>query len=374
LLVSEPMPRARCSFETLHCWNEEEHFVNGSDPVIESETKNDRRVAVAIVSYGRQDDVLRCIEALAASDFNYYDVVIVENAGAAAFDRLAATLGARWTENTASEPDRLPLRGPRADESWLRGWRAMLPGGQPIVVLEASDNLGYGGGINVAIRYAEVTDRYRGVCVLNPDTEADPRALGVLVRYAEDGNYGLVGCRLILIGRHCVQMRAGGAWRYFMGRGLSFGYGEAIDAPADVAAIERRLQWISGAALYATADYVRSVGLMSEKFFLYCEDLEWSLRRGAFRLGYAHDAIIYHAHGTTIGSAAKLRDRSRLSIYLEERNGILLSREQFAAAFPLIAAVKLLLTLDYLMRGSWPVFLVALDGWWAGMRGKSGRP
>jgi hypothetical protein len=166
----------------------------------------------------------------------------------------------------------------------------------------------------------------------------------------------------------------GGRWRRLIARGLSIGYGEPANAPADAAAIERRLHWVSGAALYATREFVETVGVMDERYFLYCEDVDWALRRGQFRLGYAHDAIVRHAHGATIGSASVAHLRSNLSVYLTERNSLLLTRARFPALYPLVVPVSLVLTLDYLVRGGRRVFVAACRGWWTGVRGKSGRP
>lgn len=332
-------------------------------------------VVVAIVSYGRPDDVVHCLTALTGSRFIEFEVVVVENAGATAFDGLTAALEAAWTAADPSACGATALLDPaRMGEGLVRARRFRLPGGQAVLVVEASDNLGYGAGVNVAIRCLGDRPGWRGLWVLNPDTEAEPTALPKVVEYAESGGYGLVGCRLIFARQDRVQMRAGGRWQPATGRAVSLGYGEPVAAQVDVAAIEQRLRWISGAALYATRKFVETVGPMSEKYFLYCEDVEWSLRRGGFRLGYAHAAIVRHEHGTTIGSAARIGSRSNLSVYLSQRNTLLLTRECFPVLYPIVVMAGLALTLDYFVRGNRRVFAAACRGWWAGVRGETGRP
>ena len=329
-------------------------------------------VVVAIVAYGRAEEVVRCLSALARSSLAAFEVVIVENGGAAAWQALCAAL-AGCLPSAAGSPARVvaePWRcGPRA----RRSRRFALAGGQPVLAVEAADNLGYGGGVNLALAAIAETPGWRGVWILNPDTEPEPEALANLVEYAEAGGYGLVGCRLVLSAEEIVQMR-GGTWRRLVGRGQSLGWGEPADAAADSAAVERRLEWVSGAACYATRDFVERVGPMNEDYFLYCEDVDWSLRGGPFRLGYAHAAIVHHAAGTTIGSAAGIRARSNLSIYLAQRNALLLARRRFAPLYPLVVLVMLALTPDYLLRGDWRSFAAACRGWWAGLRGETGRP
>jgi GT2 family glycosyltransferase len=157
-------------------------------------------------------------------------------------------------------------------------------------------------------------------------------------------------------------------------RGKSLGYGEPADASVDVEAVERQLQWISGAALYATRSFVATVGPMAEQYFLYCEDVDWCMRRGRFALGYAHNAVVQHAHGTTIGSATELDARSNLSIYLTERNNLLLTRAHFPLLYPIVVFATFCLIFHYLIRGNRRIFAVAFRGWCAGLRGETGRP
>jgi N-acetylglucosaminyl-diphospho-decaprenol L-rhamnosyltransferase len=332
-------------------------------------------VVVAIVSYGRPGDVVGCLTALTRSRLTGFEVVVIENAGAAAFDGLNAALKAAWpVADPAAAGTITSVGAARAEEAFVRARRFRLPGGQPVLVVEACDNLGYGGGVNVAIRCLGEGSGWRGLWVLNPDTEPEPTALLTVVEYAESGGYGLVGCCLAFAGQDRIQMRGGGSWQPLIGRAVSLGYGEPVTSPVDVAAVEQQLRWISGAALYATREFVETVGPMSEKYFLYCEDVEWSLRRGRFRLGYAHAAIVRHEHGTTIGSAARIGSRSNLSVYLSQRNTLLLTRECFPVLYPVVVMAGLALTLDYLARGGRRVFAAACRGWWAGVRGEIGRP
>lgn len=330
-------------------------------------------VIVAIVAYGRPQEVVTCLSALARSSFAAFEVVIAENAGPAAYEALCAALAEHLPDAVEFAQESIAdarRAGPRA----LRSRAFALAAGQRVLVIEAADNLGYGGGVNLAL--AAIADRpgWRGVWILNPDTEPEPEALARIVEYAEAGPYGLVGCRVVLSAEGVVQTR-GGTWRRLLARGKSLGYGEPADAAADSAAIERRLEWVSGAACYATRAFVERVGPMEEAFFLYCEDVEWSLRgRRFFRLGYAHGAVVRHAHGTTIGSGAPIRARSDLSIYLMERNAVLLTRRRFPWLYPLVLVTTLALRADYLLRGDRRSFLAACRGWWAGLRGETGRP
>src|SRR5947199_28951 len=49
-------------------------------------------VAVAIVAYGRAEEVAGCLAALQRSTFRDFEVLVIENGGADCFDRLTAAV------------------------------------------------------------------------------------------------------------------------------------------------------------------------------------------------------------------------------------------------------------------------------------------
>jgi hypothetical protein len=121
--------------------------------------------------------------------------------------------------------------------------------------------------------------------------------------------------------------------------------------------------------------FVDAVGLMREDYFLYCEETEWFLRPDArrLRLGFAADARVRHAQGSTTGAGEAIRAMPRLPIYLNERNKMLLTRDRFWARLPVAAAAALLqLVARYARRGAWRQFGYGLSGWSAGLAGRRG--
>lgn len=337
----------------------------------------DDHVIIVIVSYGRPPDVARCLTAIAAQTHTRFEVVVVENAGPLAFEQLDEQLRSgdvlRLTSSDASSTV-VDAANPIPDARRCHSLRLFAGGAQAVHLIEATGNLGYGGGINVALAAIAGQPGWGGVWVVNPDAEPDPHALREVLSHTQNGGYGLVGSMVAMSDTRRVQIR-GGIWRRWIARGLGIGIGETMAAPADVGEIERRLDWISGAAMYATRAFIEAVGPMDHRYFLYCEDVDWSLRRGTFKLGYAHTSIVYHEHGTTIGSSHLAGARSKLSIYLTERNKLLLTRWHYPAIYPIVAALCLPgLAQSYLMRGNWPGFRTGLKGWAAGIRGETGPP
>ena len=319
------------------------------------------RVEIVIVGFRNAADVRRCVSALAQQSHRDFGVHVCENGGAAAFDALVealATLG-----ELADAPSL-----PRA----LRSARIVLASGQDVTLHEAAGNLGYAGGINVCFD-ALSSAPHDYVWILNPDTVPDPHAIAALIAHQQAGGYGIVGSRLVLMGENRIQLY-GGRWRGWIARGYNIGLGVPAEAPVDVAAIERALDYVSGASMFVPRAYVETAGKFDERYFLYCEELDWCFRRGAWRLGYAHDAIVEHAHGATIGSSLDKKSRSALSVYLDERNKLLFTRRFRARLYPLALLTTLLLIGQYARAGAWGNLRVALAGWWAGLRGETGLP
>ena len=113
---------------------------------------------------------------------------------------------------------------------------------------------------------------------------------------------------------------------------------------------------------------------MKETFFLYYEEIEWCMRSKSLKLAYAHDSIVRHFHGSTIGSAKKWAARPPLAVYLDERNRLIFSRDRYHILYPLIVIAAFGMILRYLGHGSVRNFFVALRGWLDGVLGRAGKP
>ncbi len=88
-----------------------------------------------------------------------------------------------------------------------------------------------------------------------------------------------------------------------------------------------RTDWIVGAAMWLTAAGRHTVGLMSEKYFLYFEDVEWCMRaaRKGMEVWYVPEAMIYHE-----GRRESRRPGRALWLHL-------LSMVRFYSEYPMVA-------------------------------------
>jgi N-acetylglucosaminyl-diphospho-decaprenol L-rhamnosyltransferase len=299
-------------------------------------------VAVSIVGYRNADDIVRCLAALGHSQYNTYEVIICENGGAKAYQELIVALP------------------------------SVLPDGQSVRVVQAESNLGYGGGVNACLREVPGADAW---WILNPDTEPYPLAMSLQVKKIIEGNYDAVGCTIHLPNDK-IQSH-GGNWNPWLGRAVSIGHSSSMSDIVDADYVEKTQNYLNGASMMITRRFLDVVGYMREDYFLYCEEVEWCLRgkQRGMKLGYTPDALVKHYQGTTTGSAAKIIDRTQMSVYLNARNQILLTRDRFPSKLPVtvICAVFVLL-LKYARRGAWKQFGYAMRGWAAGLGNQRGQP
>lgn len=324
-------------------------------------------VVIAIVATDEAKNIVGCLGSLSGSTYREFSVVICENGGQDAFERDVQEMAKIAGMVGADAEGDARLGG-------AEGRRFHLgPDRRVVTVLRSRENRGYSGGVNFCIAAAGADWDF--IWVLNPDTFPEADALGALVRRQAEGGYGMVGSKLVFLADGRVQLWGGLKYWPLLGRSRSLGHGQAAEVTPDIREVEAALEIISGASMFVSKDYIETVGMMDEDFFVYYEDTEWSLRRGSFKFGYAHDSVVHHVAGSTSGSAGPRSKRSRFSIYLSERNRVMIARKRYPAAWPLFAAVALLQTLELLVRfRSWRTFKIGVTGWWAGVSGETGMP
>lgn len=329
------------------------------------------KLAVIIVSYGNADDVERCLKSLARSDLGHFEVFICENGGEAAYETLlAALVGSGQTL----------LRTPGALDAFGKPLKRLASVAKcrfqnranVVRVGLATENLGYGGGVNAWLEPLLGVSGWEAVLVLNPDTEVDRRTLFELVAKSAEG-FGMVGGNLVFDDAPDKIINYGLHWSRMTGRVIAIGR-NAPKGSAPSAEDLARIDAISGACVLVTRAFVEDVGLMAEDYFLYMEDLDWGLRRGKHRIGFASKAVIRHVGGTTIGSAVTPEKRSYLSIYLSARNGILYARRFAGWRWVCHFGVGLLFVLRFMLIDSASSGKVAFMGMLDGAKGKTGRP
>lgn len=341
----------------------------------EARTMDTAEVVILIVGYKNADDIARCLEALSRASQNpQFDILICENGDFKNYQILVRRLVAEG--GCCAVVDNGNELGETMPSSFVAIQRLELISNRTKVIIGcANENLGYGGGVNVWLRWLADRKGWKGVWILNPDTEPAPGALHALVARAEEGGKGMVGSTILDAGsENIIRFRGGLHWNKLMARSEAIGFAERLDAPIDLALIERTMDSPSGASMYVTRRCVEQIGLMDESYFLFFEDLDWGTRAKKTGLGYACNSIVVHQRGTTTGSAGLFSEQSRLSVYLQHRNAINFVRRYHPLSIPILIISSLFHSVRFLIYNSPKNSKFVIDGLIAGLCGESGIP
>jgi GT2 family glycosyltransferase len=286
-------------------------------------------VCIVILNWNNYQDTLECIRSLQTSSYKRFSVVVVDN-------------GSR---NESVEILR------RIDGIHL--------------ICNAA-NMGFAGGNNIAMRYAEATG-FDYVWLLNSDATVDPTCLERLVDAANVSD--LVG----LVSPVIFHADRPTEYQHISTRLDNSGMG--VEEAKDVAQAK---QWQSespqritlwGTALLISMKLFRAIGGLDDKLFAYSEDTDYSIRssRSNFQNVVAFEASIWH--GSTTGL------RKPHYYFYTTRNVALMWRKHV----PLLGFLKICWWNIHRVRRTLrmlvghPVLVDACKlGWWHGLRGRGG--
>ena len=196
------------------------------------------------------------------------------------------------------------------------------------IVLQTGANLGFAGGNNVGLRYARDHD-YVYALVANPDCTFDSGCVPALVRALEARpDVAIVSPIIFEADRRTV---------WYSGAEVDVRTGSSyhlIDLPSPTSTEEIRMtSRASGCAMLVRTDALGTVGLLDERYFLYYEETDLSLRCSLrdLLIAVVPSAVAFHDAGH--GAAA----RSESYQYYMTRNRLLLVRQysgRIAPALP----------------------------------------
>ena len=178
--------------------------------------------------------------------------------------------------------------------------------GEPLILIDNEQNLGFAGGNNVGLRFALSQHDMTHVWILNNDTLVDPACLSnMLARLELEDGAGVCGSIIHFFDNpETIQAVGGNRFNRRTGVALqSEGRFRPEHELQDCASIEERIDYVSGCSMLIPRNVLEQVGLLNEEYFLYYEEIDWFTRAGnSFSCCVAEDAHVYHREGGSIGS------------------------------------------------------------------------
>lgn len=304
---------------------------------------------IILVNWKRAEDTCACLESLQALQGASWHAVVCENGSP---DESATTLR-RFLSARHAETQR------QQNDPEIAGiWDYQTAAGQRITLVHSRRNLGFAGGNNLGLRVCagDSYASYSYYWFLNNDTLVQPDTLScMLQRMRRDPLIGICGSTLIYEhARTTVQALGGALYTPWSGLLREVGQGSQWPQSVDETALERTLDYISGASMLVSAAFLDTVGPMAEDYFLYYEELDWAERgrRHGFTLAWASASIVFHKEGAVLGSG-KSAKRSELAEYYGLKNKLRITRRFFPWALPGVIFISLLQIGRRLLHGQW---------------------
>jgi len=295
---------------------------------------------VVIVNWNGWRDTIVCLESLLALGGRPIRVVVCDNASTdASVPELQRWLRERlpWWRVSDGESG---FAAPDADRGVLSVHVLHLPG-----------NLGYAGGLNAGIRWAQERWCPGAFWLLNNDVQVQPGALDALVA-AHAGTPGAGICGSVLLEWDEPQrvQAVAGVYRRWLGVGW-----HEKRVPSDGADVSLAVDYPVGASMYVASEYLEKVGPLDPDYFLYYEEMDWA-ERGR-RHGYpplvALHSRLRHKEGASTGSQGGVRNKSLLSERYGVINRLRITRKFWPYYLPVVWLSLFLVVLDRSWHREW---------------------
>ena len=189
-----------------------------------------------------------------------------------------------------------------------------------VKVIRSPKNLGFAGGNNLGIKEA----RGKYILLINNDTYFKEFNIEALIKRLESSEkIGIVCPKLRFAwGHNPIQFAGYTPLSKITVRNQAIGFGEEDHGQYDTA---HPTPYAHGAAMLIKREAIDKVGLMPECFFLYYEEIDWSMmfRRAGYDIWYDPACTVYHKESQTTGQNSPLRT------YYITRNRLLLVKRNF---------------------------------------------
>ncbi|MFZ2322268.1 MAG: glycosyltransferase family 2 protein [Ignavibacteriaceae bacterium] len=236
------------------------------------------KIYIVILNWNNFNDTDKCISSLIAINDSRIRIVLVDNHST---DNSASLLKEKYTQ---------------------------------IPVLISDSNKGYAGGMNLGIKYA--LNNLADYIILSNNDIIYPNnfLLPLLELIQKDHSIGIVSPKVLYSNDRQTIYCAGADFKLLRGAGVAAFQGKEANLYANEI---REISLAEGSCFLAKKEVFEKAGLLSEVFFMYFEDLEFSDRvRKYFKIYYSPKSIIYHKGGA--GSSWK--NHSPLYYYYYTRN------------------------------------------------------
>ncbi len=282
------------------------------------------QVGVIILTHGNYSYSIDCLKKIHTQFDKPRRIVLCDNGSG---NNVADLILNAWQEIAKENNLEKPVEVFAGDHS-----------GAQLVLLRSEENLGVGGGINLALSFLLFDKNCEAFWILHNDTLPENYALSALINHVnedESENIGLVGSTLLFADSELQECAGGGIFSKFSGKGKLIDKGYDKYAHTDQKKVREKLDYINGASCLVTRKLIESIGFYDDRFCFFFEDVDYGLRakKAGFKLNWAPGSIVKHIspHAETFTPILNLVEAPKLTTlisYFYIRNRFYLLRRE----------------------------------------------
>lgn len=268
------------------------------------------KVAAVVVVYKNKDDLAACHSRLLSSP-DIGKIVLVDNS----FTTVGSCIEYAGISNLDDRTHHLPTRS----------------------------NLGYAAGNNFGLD-AAVGEGADYVLICNPDVLIEDNTVRSLLEEMREHGLDLISPQLLEKSADGVKKTLSNpGWDKFLGRGV-------VQIP--------RTRWgaryvptFYGACFLVSSQVLEAVGGLSEDFFLFGEEIDYTLRleRCSFSWAISRRTVVSHGRGTSISPGSE--GKSLISFFHSSRSAVIVGRKYWPRALAGSVVARSLLAGYLALRG-----------------------
>jgi len=324
-----------------------------------------KKVYILLLNWNGWRDSIECLESIFRNEHSNYQVILCDNDSRDGSLEHVKAWADRHMDVAVALDNPLhhisfpPIPKPIVYAQYNR--QQAEAGGCPasrdaqLILIQTGSNLGFAGGNNVGLRYALSRADFSYIWLLNNDTVILPNTLTrLLSRAKQDSNIGICGSSLrYYYAPNQYQCFGGASYNKWLGTVRLVGGGMQVGEEIECNQVETAMDYVMGASMLVSFEFLQTVGLMEEGYFLYFEELDWAVRcKGKFLIAYAPNSIVFHKEGASIGTKnSTSRSKRFLSEYYFTRNKLVFTKKHYPYALPTLYFGILIAVFVRLLRG-----------------------
>jgi GT2 family glycosyltransferase len=282
------------------------------------------KISIIILNWNGWQDTIECLESLYQNNYPNYDIIVVDNASNNdSINKIKEYCNGKlkvespsFEYNNSNKPIRVldPNVGTNRNESDLSSSRKLN-------LIKNDENLGFAEGNNVGIRYALENLDPDYILLLNNDAVVDKNFLMEMLKVSEsDNKIGITGSKIYYYDEPNRIWFARGKISWKFCRGLNIGYNEIDNGQYDTIA---EMEYASGCVFLIKVEVIDKIGLIDKRFFLYFEEIDWTLRASEldYKIVFAPKGKVWHKISKSGGGI-----KGKVGLYYITRNRWLLMK------------------------------------------------